>query len=106
MKKIILVTLAAAGAAVCGGQETACSDKAKNPIVEGWYADPQIRLYGDTYWIFSTYSRASYDDTLFFDLFSSKDLVTWTKHPRALDAKDIPWAWWKPSARRPARASP
>ena len=72
-----------------------------NQLFEGWYADPQIRLYGDTYWIFSTYSRASYDDTLFFDLFSSKDLVTWTKHPRALDAKDIPWArrcMWAPDA--------
>ena len=22
-----------------------------NPIFEGWYADPQIRRYGDTYWV-------------------------------------------------------
>jgi beta-xylosidase len=34
------------------------------------------------------------------DAFSSKDLVTWTKHPRVLDVADVPWAkraLWAPS---------
>ena len=39
---------------------------AGNPIFDGWYADPQIRLYGDTYWIFPTYSHG-YNDQLFLD---------------------------------------
>ena len=26
------------------------------PIFDGWYADPQIRRYGDTYWVFPTRS--------------------------------------------------
>ena len=25
-------------------------------IFEGWYADPHIRRYGDTYWVFPTTS--------------------------------------------------
>ena len=72
----------------------------RNPILDGWYADPQIRLYGDTYWIFPTYSHG-YNDQLFLDVFSSKDLATWTKHPKALDAKDVKWArrcMWAPDA--------
>lgn len=73
---------------------------AANPLFPGWYADPQIRRYGDTYWVFPTYSQA-FKEQLFLDLFSSKDLKTWTKHPRALDAKDVPWvkgALWAPDA--------
>ena len=34
------------------------------------------------------------------DAFSSTDLVTWTRHPRILDAVDVPWvrrALWAPS---------
>ena len=72
----------------------------RNPLFEGWYADPQIRLYGDTYWIFPTYSHG-YTEQLFLDVFSSKDLATWTKHPKALDAKDVKWArrcMWAPDA--------
>ena len=72
----------------------------RNPLFEGWYADPQIRRFGDTYWIFPTYSH-DYHEQLFFDVFSSKDLKTWTKHPKALDAKDVSWArgcLWAPDA--------
>ena len=38
----------------------------RNPILDSWYADPQIRLYGDTYWIFPTYSHG-YTEQLFLD---------------------------------------
>ena len=30
---------------------------AANPLFEGWYADPQIRQFGDRYWIYPTYSH-------------------------------------------------
>ena len=50
-----------------------------NPIVEGWYADPEGIIYGDTYWVFPTWSDA-YEKQTHFDCFSSKDLVNWTKH--------------------------
>ena len=71
-----------------------------NPILDGWYADPQIRRYGDEYWIFPTYS-GSYSGRPFFDVFSSSDLSNWTKHGKALKADDIPWArsaLWAPDA--------
>ena len=53
-----------------------------NPIFEGWYADPEGIVFGDEYWIYPTYS-APYDDQIFMDAFSSKDLVNWTKHQLA-----------------------
>ncbi|WP_158222704.1 family 43 glycosylhydrolase [Rhodopirellula sp. MGV] len=70
-----------------------------NPVFKGWYADPEGIVFDDTYWIFPTYS-APYNEQTFFDCFSSKDLVTWTKHEHILDNKEVKWAWramWAPS---------
>jgi beta-xylosidase len=77
-----------------------CSQKkAGNPVFEGWYADPEGVIYDDTYWIYPTYS-APYDRQIHMDAFSSKDLVTWTKHNRILDTANVKWArraLWAPS---------
>jgi beta-xylosidase len=62
-----------------------------NPIIPGWYADPEGIKYGDTYWVFPTYS-AKYNEQVFLDAFSSKDLKTWEKHPRVLDTANVKWA--------------
>ncbi|HET9373075.1 MAG TPA: glycoside hydrolase family 43 protein [Vicinamibacterales bacterium] len=73
--------------------------RAANPIIAGWYADPDVRFYEGEYWIFPTYS-APYNDQLFLDAFSSQDLVTWTKHPRILDTDRVKWArraMWAPT---------
>jgi beta-xylosidase len=70
-----------------------------NPVIPGWYADPEAHVFQNEYWIYPTYS-APYDQQTFMDAFSSPDLVTWMKHPRALDAADVPWAhraMWAPS---------
>ena len=70
-----------------------------NPILPGWYADPEVHVFEGEYWIFPTYS-APYDEQVFMDAFSSRDLVTWVKHPRVLDAANVPWArraMWAPS---------
>lgn len=70
-----------------------------NPIFPGWYADPEARVFGKTYWIYPTYS-AKYDQQVYFDAFSSKDLVTWEKHPHILDTAAVKWAkraMWAPS---------
>ncbi|PWY78364.1 Arabinanase/levansucrase/invertase [Aspergillus heteromorphus CBS 117.55] len=76
---------------------------AGNPIIPGWYADPEARLYASEYWIFPTYS-AAYSEQTFFDAFSSPDLLTWTKHPTILNITEIPWstnrAAWAPSVGR------
>jgi hypothetical protein len=70
-----------------------------NPILPGWYADPEARVFEKAYWIFPTYS-APYDEQVFMDAFSSKDLVAWKKHPRVLDVANVRWAkraLWAPS---------
>ncbi len=70
-----------------------------NPVFEGWYADPEGIIYGDTYWIYPTWSDL-YEKQTFFDCFSSKDLVNWTKHASVLDTAAVKWAkiaMWAPS---------
>ena len=70
-----------------------------NPLFEGWYADPEGVVFGKEFWIYPTYSKP-YDEQLFMDAFSSKDLVHWTKHERVLSQENISWlrrALWAPS---------
>lgn len=70
-----------------------------NPLFEDWYADPEGAILNDTYWIFPTYS-ATYDQQVFLDAFSSKDLITWEKHPNVIDTSVIKWArqaMWAPA---------
>lgn len=103
MKKTLLTTILATitlvGLAVAAEPAAEKTEK-RNPLFDGWYADPQIRLYGDTYWIFPTYSH-DFKEQTHLDVFSSKDLKTWTKHERAVQAKDFSWvegAMWAPDA--------
>jgi beta-xylosidase len=70
-----------------------------NPVFPGWYADPEGIMIDDEYWIFPTFS-APYDEQLHFDAFSSKDLVSWTKHERIIDKGGVSWlrrALWAPA---------
>lgn len=70
-----------------------------NPIVEGWYADPEGVILNKEFWVFPTFS-AKYKDQVFLDAFSSKDMVNWTKHPRIIDTSAVKWAnkaMWAPS---------
>ena len=70
-----------------------------NPILSGWYADPEAHVFDGQYWIFPTYS-APYGAQTFLDAFSSRDLVTWVKHERVLDTTNVKWARravWAPS---------
>lgn len=84
-----------------------CSESSKppmsgNPVFEGWYADPEGIIYDDTYWIYPTWSD-EYEKQTFFDCFSSKDLVNWTKHSSILSKKEVKWAekaMWAPSVIR------
>ena len=98
--------------------------KSGNPIFPGWYADPEARIFDNTYWVYPTYSddygvpdrSASISDAqlitqkntinpqylkqTFLNAFSSNDMVNWKKHPHILDIKDVKWAAysiWAPS---------
>ena len=99
MKKILLLLAVLMVLPVSAKQKKEKRRTSGNPIFAGWYADPEGAVMGGRYWVFPTYS-APYKEQLFFDAFSSKDLVHWEKHQRVLEQKNIPWLWqalWAPS---------
>ncbi|WP_291043740.1 glycoside hydrolase family 43 protein [Dyadobacter sp. 50-39] len=70
-----------------------------NPVFPGWYADPEGIIFNKTFWIYPTFS-APYNKQVHMDAFSSKDLVTWDKHPNIIDTSAVKWAkraMWAPS---------
>jgi beta-xylosidase len=108
MKTQIIAAFAAlfmVSAASCGrpaAQSAEAVPVSGNPVLEGWYADPEGIIYDGRYWIYPTYSDA-YERQVFFDCFSSDDLVNWTKHAHIIDTAEVRWAkraMWAPSAIR------
>lgn len=97
---VICVGVAACLAGGCADSGNArAPQRSGNPIVAGWYADPEGAVFGSEFWVYPTFS-APYDQQLHFDAFSSSDLVHWTKHDRILEASAVPWArraMWAPS---------
>ncbi len=96
---LIVMTLAAGATSPGAAAEAA---KPNNPVFPGWYADPEGLVFDQTYWIYPTYS-APYEKQVFFDAFSSPDLVHWTKHEHVLETGEIKWAkraMWAPSVIR------
>ena len=97
MKKIVF----ALSLLMCAGSMTYAKKvrTSGNPLFQGWYADPEAAVLNNQYWIFPTFS-AEYDDQLYFDAFSSRDLVKWKKHPRVLTSENVSWArraMWAPA---------
>ncbi len=71
----------------------------KNPVFEGWYADPEGVVFDDTYWIYPTWSDR-FEKQTFMDCFSSPDLVNWTRHESIIDTTAVKWArkcMWAPA---------
>lgn len=94
MKKIFLLGLLIINFQQLLSQEIKKDQKAttsSNPVFPGWYADPEGAIFGNQYWIYPTYS-APFDEQVFFDAFSSPDLLHWTKHNRILDTTMVKWA--------------
>jgi beta-xylosidase len=96
-RKLLLYTLLI----ICISSQAQNSSIAKsgNPVFPGWYADPEGAIFNNQYWIYPTYS-APYDKQVYFDAFSSPDLVNWTKHPHITDTSKIKWAhraMWAPA---------
>lgn len=93
------VFAAVAAPAASAGLAGPAAATSGNPILPGWYADPEAAVFGSTYWIFPT-SSAPYAEQTGFDAFSSADLVQWTRHRNVLTTDAIPWAkeaLWAPS---------
>jgi beta-xylosidase len=99
MNRILLSLIIISCSATFAQQSTLEKPKNNNPIFKGWYADPEAIIFDKTYWVYPTFS-AAYEDQVFFDAFSSPDLVHWTKHPKILDTSAVKWAkiaMWAPS---------
>ncbi|MET7259535.1 glycoside hydrolase family 43 protein [Dyadobacter fermentans] len=103
MKKLLALTLLT----ICyyhtfaqtAARRTAGRQTSGNPVFPGWYADPEGIIFNKTFWIYPTFS-APYNKQVHMDAFSSKDLVTWEKHPSIIDTSAVKWAkraMWAPS---------
>lgn len=72
-------------------KETVTSSFPK-PILAGFTADPTIRVFGDTYYIYPTSDKPHWMTTD-FSVWSSKNLVEWKKEGMILDvAHGLKWA--------------
>jgi len=102
MRKLLLaasLTLQLTMAQNVHAQTPSAQPTSGNPVFPGWYADPEAAIFNNTYWVYPTYSD-KYNKQVFFDAFSSPDLVHWTKHPHILDTNAIRWAhraMWAPA---------
>lgn len=122
-KVLQLATLAlmATTAIGCKVAHRATDVRSGNPVVEGWYADPEGVVFDNKYWIYPTLSLLYGDDIeryrkdservieaysqdyriqTHFDAFSSTDLVDWEKHREVLTIDNVKWAkfaLWAPS---------
>ncbi|MET4084073.1 beta-xylosidase [Pedobacter sp. UYP30] len=104
MKLYLSILASAVLLSACSVQKTAVKEASSkkmsgNPIFPGWYADPEAAIFGNEYWVYPTFSD-KYEKQTHLDAFSSKDLITWTKHPSVVDTSEIKWAhkaMWAPA---------
>ena len=91
-KKNIIATLLLAAAPLAGIAQTASYNTpgAGNPILPGYFADPTIKKFGDTYYIYATTdgSGAGFGPA---QLWCSKDFKNWTLMP--MNWPDSHWIW-------------
>ena len=95
VNKHIIVTLfvtAAVAAPQTGAAQKAAYNTpgAGNPILPGYFADPTIKKFGDTYYIYATTdgSGAGFGPA---QLWCSKDFKNWTLMP--MNWPDSHWIW-------------
>ena len=91
MNKASLIALAAAlGTLAAHADVPFNAPGAMNPIIPGYFADPTVKKFGDTYYIYATTdgSGAGFGPA---QLWSSKDFVNWTLMP--MNWPDSHWIW-------------
>ncbi|WP_217995565.1 family 43 glycosylhydrolase [Sanguibacter suarezii] len=73
-----------------------------SPVLPGFYADPNIVRFGDTYFLYVTTDGIPGWGSTSFEAWSSTNLVDWTNHGVVLDLlTDVSWAQggaWAPAA--------
>ncbi|UZX03330.1 family 43 glycosylhydrolase [Arthrobacter sp. CDRTa11] len=73
----------------------------KSPVLPGYTADPNIVVYGDTYYIYPTTDGIASWGSTKFSVYSSKNLVDWTDEGVVLDLANVSWTHsnaWAPTA--------
>lgn len=86
-------------------QWTLRAEEMRTPVLPGYYADPNIAVFGDTYYLYATSDGTPGWGGNTFYSWSSKDLVNWTRSAEpflTLDGTDgnVPWATgngWAPT---------
>ena len=64
-----------------------------NPVLPGYHADPNIAVFGDTYYLYPTTDGHPDWSGTTFSVWSSRDLVHWRDHGVALDlGPGVSWA--------------
>ena len=82
----------ALAAAFTFGSARAAEPTPPKPILDGFTADPSIRVFGDTYYVYPTTDKPNWNTTDFV-VWSSKNLIDWKSEGTALDVtKDLKWA--------------
>ncbi|WJK39728.1 family 43 glycosylhydrolase [Solwaraspora sp. WMMA2056] len=65
----------------------------RSPVLPGLYADPNIAVFGDRFYLYATTDGFAGWSGTKFSVFSSADLVNWTDHGVILDLEtDVDWA--------------
>lgn len=70
-----------------------------NPVVDGWYADPESRVYGDTVYLYVTRSLP-FEEQKNLDVVTTRDLIHFQVHRDILDMatfKGAEFAVWAPT---------
>ncbi len=99
MRKIYLLLYVLWFSTAINAQKKLTPQRSGNPVFPGWYADPEAAIFNKNFWIYPTFS-APYDKQVYFDAFSSPDLVHWIKHKHITDTSKIKWArraMWAPA---------
>ena len=91
MKRSYLLPLVLLGAAFTASADVAHdAPGAMNPVIPGYFADPTLKKFGDTYYMYATTdgSGAGFGPA---QLWQSKDLVNWTLLP--MNWPTSHWIW-------------
>lgn len=90
MKKTVLSCLLMGTALAVSGQVAWNSPGAGNPFIPGYFADPTVKKFGDTYYVYATTdgSGAGFGPS---QVWCSKDFENWTIMP--MNWPDSHWIW-------------
>lgn len=75
-----------------------------NPVIKGFYADPDIVCFNGKYYIYPTTDGGSEWNSTYFKAFSSDDQTNWNDEGIVLDLKGVHWTQgkraWAPAAEK------